>query len=261
MSKSWLWVFGVWLISILIGGLWGLLSIQSFNTTLITQWLDKHSGSVQAVSAGLIVLLLILALVLLVIAYAIFSKKLRRASDAFASIAQDQAKFLRATQRAYISVEPDGILMVVGGAGVLGHVGVHNTGHLPAHNVRWFLDMKASPDRAEKEFAIGAFHGDAVVPPGVIMPRATSTKMLVAELNAQSGNPIRVRSEESPVFLYVWGMVAYQDGLGKDRWTRFCHRYNWVMRGDGEIGKYDVERKYARYHEYGNATDQSPPLG
>ena len=57
MSKSWLWVFGVWLISILIGGLWGLLSIQSFNTTLITQWLDKHSGSVQAVSAGLIVLL------------------------------------------------------------------------------------------------------------------------------------------------------------------------------------------------------------
>ena len=207
MSKSWLWVFGVWLISILIGGLWGLLSIQSFNTTLITQWLDKHSGSVQAVSAGLIVLLLILALVLLVIAYAIFSKKLRRASDAFASIAHDQAKFLRATQRAYISVEPDGILMVVGGAGVLGHVGVHNTGHLPAHNVRWFLDMKASPDRAEKEFAIGAFHGDAVVPPGVIMPRATSTKMLVAELNAQSGNPIRVRSEESPVFLYVWGWL------------------------------------------------------
>jgi hypothetical protein len=53
-----------------------------------------------------------LALVLLVIAYAIFSDKLRRASDAFASIAQDQAKFLRATQRAYISVEPDGILMV-----------------------------------------------------------------------------------------------------------------------------------------------------
>src|SRR4029077_18675446 len=103
-----------------------------------------------------------------------------------ASIAHDQAKLLAATQRAYISVEPHGIVMVVGGAGVLGHVGIYNSGHLPAQNVRWFLDIKASPDRAEKELAIAAFNGDLVVPAGVIMPRATSTKMLVAELNAQS---------------------------------------------------------------------------
>ena len=260
MSKSWRWVFGVWLISILVGGLWGLLSIRSFNASFITEWLDKHSGAVEAISAGLLVVLT-LALVVFTIAYAIFSNKLLRATDTLASIAHDQAKLFAATQRAYISVEPHGILMVVGGAGVLGHVGIHNSGHLPAGNVRWFLDIRASPDKAEKEFAIAALNGDLVVPAGVIMPRATSTKMLVAELNAQSGNPIRVRSEESPVFLYVWGMVAYQDGLGKDRWTRFCHRYNWVMRGDGEIGKYDVERKYARYHEYGNATDESPTLG
>jgi hypothetical protein len=113
MSKSWLWVFGVWLISILVGGLWGLLSIRSFNATFITEWLDKHSGAVEVISAGLLVVLT-LALVVLTIAYAIFSNKLRRATDTLASIAHDQAKLLAATQRAYISVEPHGIVMVVG---------------------------------------------------------------------------------------------------------------------------------------------------
>jgi hypothetical protein len=32
------------------------------------------------------------------------------------------------------------------------------------------------------------------------------------------------------------------------------------MRGDGEIAKYDIDRKYARYHEYGNGTDESALL-
>ena len=101
MSKSWFWVLVVvWLISVLIWGACGLLSIQSFQPTSITQWLDKHSGSVQAVSAGLIVLLT-LALVLLVIACATFKKTCASmCSDVSSTIAQDQAKFLRATQRA-----------------------------------------------------------------------------------------------------------------------------------------------------------------
>jgi hypothetical protein len=30
------------------------------------------------------------------------------------------------------------------------------------------------------------------------------------------------------------------------------------MRGDGQIGKYDIDSKFARYHEYGNGTDESP---
>jgi hypothetical protein len=203
---------------------------------------------------------LTLALVLLTLAYAIFTNKLRNATDTLATIAGDQAKLLAAGQRAYISVEPRGIGMVVGGARVLGHVGIHNAGRLPAHNVRWFIDIKASPDGIEKEFPIGELSGDVVAPPGVTMPRGTRRRMLVAELNAQSCSPVKVRSEESPVFLYVWGLVRYQDGLGAERWTRFCHRYNWVMRGEGAIGNYNIDTKYGRYHEYGNGTDESSTL-
>jgi hypothetical protein len=253
------WIFAVWLIAIVIGGVWGLLTIPSSNAALILTWLNEHTAAMQAVSAGLLVVLT-LALVLLTLAYAIFTNKLRNATDTLATIAGDQAKLLAAGQRAYISVEPRGIGMVVGGARVLGHVGIHNAGRLPAHNVRWFIDIKASPDGIEKEFPIGELSGDVVAPPGVTMPRGTRRGMLVAELNAQSCSPVKVRSEESPVFLYVWGLVRYQDGLGAERWTRFCHRYNWVMRGEGAIGNYNIDTKYGRYHEYGNGTDESSTL-
>lgn len=111
------------------------------------------------------------------------------------------------------------------------------------------IDIKASPNGVEKEFRIGELSGDVVAPSGVTMPRGTRRGMLAPELNAQSCSPVKVRSEESPVFLYVWGLVPYQDGLGAERWTRFCHRYNWVMRGEGTIGNYNIDTKYGRYHE------------
>jgi hypothetical protein len=235
------------------------LTIPSVNAALIGTWLNEHAPALQALSAALLVLLT-LALVLLTLAYAVFTNKLRNATDTLATIAADQAKLLAAGQRAYISVEPLGIGMFVGRARVLGHVGIHNAGRLPAHNVRWFINMKASPDGVDKDFPIGALSGDVVAPPGVTMPRGTRRGMLVAELNAQSCSPVKVRSEESPVFLYVWGLVRYQDGLGTERWTRFCHRYNWVMRGEGAIGNYNIDTKYGRYHEYGNGTDESSML-
>ena len=239
--------------------MWGLLTIPSVNAALIGTWLNEHAPALQVLSAALLVLLT-LALVLLTLAYAVFTNKLRNATDTLATTAADQAKLLAAGQRAYISVEPLGIGMVVGGARVLGHVGIHNAGRLPAHNVRWFINMKASPYGVDKDFPIGALSGDVVAPPGVTMPRGTRRGMLVAELNAQSCSPVKVRSEESPVFLYVWGLVRYQDGLGTERWTRFCHRYNWVMRGEGAIGNYNIDTKYGRYHEYGNGTDESSML-
>jgi hypothetical protein len=259
MSKSWLWVFVVWFISLLVGVLWGLLSLPGVNATRIGEGLGKYSAAVQAVSPALLVLL-VLALILLILAYAIFTNRLLRTTATLTSLAADQSKLLAASQRAYLSIEPLGIVLTVGGTRVLGHVGIHNTGNLPAHNVRWFLDIKASPNDAEKNFPIGALSGDLVAPPGASVRRGTKAAMPIAALIEQGLSVVKVRSEENPVFLYVWGMVHYQDGLGKDRWTRFCHRYNWVMRGDGEIGKYDIDSKYARYHDYGNGTDESALL-
>jgi hypothetical protein len=199
-----IWVLAVWLISILIGSVWGLLTIPSVNAALIGTWLNEHAPALQALSAALLVLLT-LALVLLTLAYAVFTNKLRNATDTLATIAADQAKLLAAGQRAYISVEPLGIGMVVGGARVLGHVGIHNAGRLPAHNVRWFINMKASPDGVDKDFPIGALSGDVVAPPGVTMPRGTRRGMLVAELNAQSCSPVKVRWKKVP-FSYTCGV-------------------------------------------------------
>ena len=73
MSKSWLWVFVVWFISLLVGVLWGLLSLPGVNATRMG--LGKYSATVQAVSPALLVLL-VLALVLLTLAYAILTHKL-----------------------------------------------------------------------------------------------------------------------------------------------------------------------------------------
>ena len=129
-------ILAVWSLAIFIGSVWGLLTTPSFNPALILAWLNQHSAAVQAVSAGLLVILT-LALVLVTLAYAIFTNKLGNATDTLANIAGDQAKLLASGQRAYISVEPLGIGMVVGGARVLDRVGIHNAGRLPAHNLRW----------------------------------------------------------------------------------------------------------------------------
>ena len=120
MSKSWLWVFVFWFISLLVGVLWGLLSLAGVNATRIGEGLGKYSATVQAVSPALLVLL-VLALILLTLAYAILTHKLRRATDSLASIAAYQSKLLAANQRAYLCIEPLGILLTVGGTRVLGH--------------------------------------------------------------------------------------------------------------------------------------------
>jgi len=172
MSKSWLWVFVVWVISLLVGVLWGFSSLPGVNAARITETLAKHSVS--------LLVFLILVLVLLTLAYAIF--KLGRTTDALASIVAHQSKLLAANQRAYLCIDPLGIVVTVGGTRVLGHVGIRNVGNQAAHSVRWFLDIKASPDDAEKSFPLGPMSGDLVAPPGTTLRRATKATMAIADL-------------------------------------------------------------------------------
>jgi hypothetical protein len=51
------WVVAVWLIAILIGSVWGFLTIPSSNAALIGAWLNEHAPAVQALSAALLVVL------------------------------------------------------------------------------------------------------------------------------------------------------------------------------------------------------------
>ena len=80
-------------------------------------------------------------------------------------VAWRQNKLTQISQRAYLSVEPLGVALMVGGDRVLGHVGIYNAGNLPAQHVAWFLNIKSSLDRAERDFPIGDVSGDVVAIP------------------------------------------------------------------------------------------------
>jgi hypothetical protein len=88
--------------------------------------------------------------------------------------------------------------------------------------------------------------GENTVPPG--------TKM------RQGGGEIADMKWQDGLYLYVWGAVFYEDGFGKERVTRYCHRYNCgnlVVNASGGLnwGKAAIATKHARYHRYGNDAD------
>jgi hypothetical protein len=53
---------------------------------------------------------------------------------------------------------------------------------------------------------------------------------------------------------FIRGVAYYKDGIRwwRRRFTKFCHRYNWIVREKGGAGRYEIAKQYARYHEYGN---------
>ena len=146
-------------------------------------------------------------------------------------VAWRQNKLAKISQRAYLSVEPLGIALMVAGDRVIGHAGMYNAGNLPAQHVAWFLNIKSSLDHADDDFPIGDVRGDVVAIPRTLMPRGTPKGPHVQELlNLCNAVPSGDRSKERSVYLYVWGLIQYQDGFGNQRFTRFCHRCNWINR-------------------------------
>lgn len=70
------------------------------------------------------------------------------------------------------------------------------------------------------------------------------------------GSQMIFRDQDKPVYLYVWGIIGYDDGFGKNRTTKFCHRYNWIAREPEQPpGHTAVSEKHGRYHEHGNDAD------
>jgi hypothetical protein len=51
----------------------------------------------------------------------------------------------------------------------------------------------------------------------------------------------------------VWGIVTYDDGFGKNRYTKFCHRYGTKL----FIGKssFTIPSDAAFLHQEGNDAD------
>jgi hypothetical protein len=126
----------------------------------------------------------------------------------------------RILQRGYISVKPMGVESFIKGPFYSCDVSFENVGHLPARNVRWFIDRVFDDDRFKKDLPIveERFEGNNVISPGTEMRKGGNG---IEKASFEAG---RLRPGDS--WLYVWGEVRYNDGFGTGRFTKFCHRYN-----------------------------------
>ena len=127
-----------------------------------------------------------------------------------------------------------------------------NVGHLPARNMRWYgavwpdgrMAEYASPEDprfnplSHDGFPIGDLdEGSIVLPPG-----AKTTRHVATMFTYRFGN-----------VAYVWGIVTYDDGFGRSRYTKFCHRYGLKQ----FIGTTDftIPAEDAFLHQFGNDAD------
>jgi hypothetical protein len=153
--------------------------------------------------------------------------------------------------RAYLSAVPAGVNQLIGVAAGIGHVDVRNVGKLPARNVSVYVRIKISDER-EADFPVPADTQSAtrVIQPGAEMRQGSDELNLRTIIDGQG-------------YVFVWGVVYYEDGYSRRRFTRFCHRYAieavnrhvaWLLDPALETRRI-IDSDKARYHETGNEAD------
>src|SRR5262249_20448349 len=147
-----------------------------------------------------------------------------------------QSKDTRILQRAYVSVDPGGLTAHRDRDDRL-HTTVifRNVGHLPAQNVRWYGTFGGWPETDGKNFPVKEpGDGKIVLPPGTSSTQRVGTVFTNKLQNS----------------LFVWGIVKYDDGFGKQRCTRFCHVYD-TKNIINQLGV-TLPAENAEFAEYGN---------
>jgi hypothetical protein len=153
--------------------------------------------------------------------------------------------------RAYVAVAPMGVAQLIGRTDAIGQVQLSNVGHLPARKVSLSVRMEVSPrTRAEFEVIGDTDQRDRVIQAGGDMRQGSRDYIDIRSMIAM----------KQPVF--VWGVAYYDDGFGKRRFTRFCHRYGvsshnrgvtWSTKPSKTRLVFDADK--ARYHTEGNDAD------
>jgi hypothetical protein len=141
-------------------------------------------------------------------------------------------------QRAYVSALPGGVDTTTRGE-LLAHVEFKNVGHFPASQVKSLLKFTPSDDGEWSPLPID----DKDLRPAGVLPIGVS----VTTGSHGIGVP-----QPWTKYLYAWGRVTYVDGLGEDRWTNFCHRYNTEAKEAKTGGGYLIRKEDGRHHERGN---------
>lgn len=169
---------------------------------------------------------------------------------------QQQAADTRILQRAYISVEPGGISASDTSGKCHPNIIIRNAGNLPARHVKWTIDWAADQNHRRSYLPIdeSSAEGDNTMPPGSEMIQG-------GRIIYVGGGPNDIRKELG-LYVYVWGQVAYEDGFGESRVTRYCHRYNCANLEDimTEASKFGariiygrrIDKLLARFNRFGN---------
>jgi hypothetical protein len=129
-----------------------------------------------------------------------------------------QTRDTRILQRAYLSVEPGGVAPYASPTATF--------------DPDWRV-VALFAQSGETENAVGPV-GNNVIPPGSTM---------------NQGGPTRLLGEKG--WVYVWGVVTYNDGFVDGRITRFCHRYNLKRLQPSTDGERRIRPKYGRHYERG----------
>jgi hypothetical protein len=175
---------------------------------------------------------------------------LHRSTHALWEAGERQARDTRILERAYLTIEGDGIRAFLDGTDRLScGIRYHNNGNLPAEEVHMFHDRKFSANRWESDLPIGEVGKGSIY----IAPKAIALGG-AQHLSKQELLKWKPRQGEPENWLFVWGRVTYLDGFGDARFIDFCHRYN--LSGSGVGGVMDASA--CRYHEYGNRTGKLP---
>jgi hypothetical protein len=213
----WLWVALLCGISILVGTAWGVATSNGAQAAITSISADAWSAIAALLSALAAFLLL--------------------------GIAVLQSNTSRKQLRAYVAAKPEGIVTTSDGRYVA-HVIFENVGHMPAYNFAWQLQkITVSGD------------GDWT-PPDTREPQETNNVLPVG-IEAKRGSAGITHEQienckSDPKWLYVWGRLAYTDGFGSKRFTKFCQRYNWVNRRPCDGGGWRIPADSGRHHESGN---------
>ena len=140
-----------------------------------------------------------------------------------AGVGKQQVTDNRILQRAYVSVEPQGIEYL--GQQVIGQVVFKNVGKLPAtefdsvvkkieaHDAEWKVPNLTDAD-------LPGFVG--VIPIGAEAPQGSA---------AITPSEVEQAQVSGDKYLYVFGRAKFKDGFGSDRHVNFCHRYPSLGQG------------------------------
>lgn len=150
--------------------------------------------------------------------------------------------------RAYLIAEPIGIHQLIGNDRTEGKITVRNVGKIPARNVAVYTHMRLGV-KDDITFLVpeNVQSVDRVIQPGGVMVQGSNEELDLKDI---------IKWEN---FVFVFGVIYYDDGFGKTKFTKFCHRYG-ARTFDRSVdwqkvpteSRPFIKTENARYHTHGN---------